>query len=132
MSTRSNIIITDRGARHFLYHHHDGYPEGVGVQLQKCAKQWFDKYSFPWASLIANKLIKDEMGLNDKEYEITTDVHGDIDYLYVVNIKARTIRCYAVRGYDETLSEIARRENLVSIPEWDGTPTMYEPQKKED
>lgn len=33
MSTRCNIIIKDRGDRRiYLYHHHDGYPEGVGSE----------------------------------------------------------------------------------------------------
>ena len=132
MSTRCNIIVTDYGVRHYLYHNSDGYPSGVGVQLKKCAKRWFPGgYGCrTWPSLVANQLVKYEIGLNDKTYEITSGLHGDVNYLYVINLKARTIRGYRVERWDMKISEIVRRENLVRIPEWDGSPTIYEKEKE--
>lgn len=92
MSTRCNIMIEREG--YFpviLYHHHDGYPQGVGYDLHTRLKNieggWYQQE-------IANSLVKD---LND-EYEITSCVHGDIEYLYVINCKEKTLKCYAARG----------------------------------
>lgn len=126
MSTRCNIIINGyRGRRIYLYHHHDGYPEGVGVQLRKVQQEHPNLFRYS-LTYIANYLLKDGLGLNDKEYEITTGLHSDIEYCYVINIKARSLRCYMVPWDFRRDSEIFKRDNLVEIPAWDGKPTKYE------
>lgn len=74
---------------------------------------------------LPNELVKNEAGLNDNEWEITTGVHGDIDYLYVLNCKAGTLRCYR-RFYDD-IDLLLKRDRIVEIPEWkEGSKTMYE------
>jgi hypothetical protein len=134
MSTRCNIIVRERyGSRFILYRHHDGYPEGVGVQLRK-ALELKDGESFSrgtFGHYLVNDLIKDQRGLNDREYEITDCLHSDIDYLYVVNYRTKTLRCYVVNWSDVAdfrinFKKVIRRKNLCEIPAWDGSKTMYE------
>lgn len=133
MSTRCCLIIKSGysdNSRIVLYHHHDGYPEGVGVQLKKVLSGYKDWQIREHAlRFLPNELVKNEAGLNDNEWEITTEVHGDIDYLYVLNCKARTLRCYR-RFYDDidtSLKLLLKRDRIVEIPEWkEGSKTMYE------
>lgn len=96
MSTRCNIKIVQADAEGhidhkcapiWLYHHHDGYPEGVGRELTKVAEQMFYR-----ACDYANRLMRmDEPIYSDantkmNEFEITRGQHGDIDYLYEVTV----------------------------------------------
>lgn len=116
MSTRCNIIIKDHSdERVVLYHHHDGYPEGVGHDLRGFLDKKFSGYWFPWTFGLANSLVKNRCGLFDDEYEITSCIHSDIEFLYVINLKARSLRCYRVE-FGSGLSEIINRRNLVEIP----------------
>lgn len=135
MSTRCCIIVKERyGSRFILYHHQDGYPEGVGVSLRKALDtktgDTFTRGTF--GHYLVNDLIKDQLGLNDKEWEITDALHTDIEFLYVVNFRTKTLRCYAVDWDDHTpdyhidFKKVIRRERLVEIPAWDGGKTMYE------
>lgn len=91
MSTRSVVIIKPQNKSskdYWLYHHHDGYPEGVGFDLLERSKDW----GYWYESSIANQLVKDQ----DDEYEITSGRHTDIDYLYVIDCKKKKIHCYRV------------------------------------
>lgn len=79
MSTRANILITNaQGNESTLYHHHDGYPEGVGRELQRILRHITDEIENPdsMAAFIT---------LQDPTYEPTEGIHGDIDYLYTIN-----------------------------------------------
>ena len=74
-----------------LYHHHDGYPEGVGfnlIQRQKKLKSWD-------GNILINQLVKDATD----EYEIAYLIHTDLDYWYEIDCDRRTIRCWKVKGY---------------------------------
>lgn len=119
MSTRCNIIVKDQfNDRIYLYHHFDGYPEGVGADLKK----FFDQYQ-KWqiqqhGVFLANKLVKNTAGLDDEGYEITTGLHGDIEYLYVINCKAGTLRCYEVPFYldrEDRMKNIATRRHIRNL-----------------
>lgn len=94
MSTRCNIIVKDRYDRFWLYHHHDGYPEGVGEDLKKRMTKVFNEWSGNrlYSEDIVNMLVKD----GDDEYEITTSEHGDIEYLYTIDLEKRTLSYQAV------------------------------------
>lgn len=139
MSTRASIIITpeNRGNRIYLYHHCDGYPLGVGTSLKKTLEKDFKYYWFE--SSIANHLVKggavsmykkskivdgdfilefDENGqyipITDNTFEISNCVHGDVDYVYVINCKFKTLRCY--RKHPGSDRDILYRNELVDIP----------------
>lgn len=89
MSTRCNIIIKDGSDRFYLYHHHDGYPMGVGTELSRFLGDYFKPIgSFHphwYGGSIATALVKgrafypfDKEGKHDDEYEITSGLHGDM------------------------------------------------------
>lgn len=119
MATRCNIIIKDRSNRRiYLYHHHDGYPEGVGADLKKFLEQFQEWQIRQYGGLLANKLVKNQAGLDDEEYEVAPGLHGDIQYLYVINCKAGTLRCYEVPlhlNWEERMKHIATRRNLIDL-----------------
>ena len=78
MSTRATILIKSKrqNEKVRIYHHSDGYPEGVGHDLKEYLKgvKWWDVYD------IANELIKGKCGNKDGGYELTPCQHGDEDY----------------------------------------------------
>ena len=90
MSTRCNIIIKKFTNEVVLYHHYDGYPRGVGIDLVRMFEDDFKKSSKIYIDDVVNKLIKNE---DDKGYEWTTGLHGDIEYLYTIDCDAKTITC---------------------------------------
>ena len=93
MSTRATIRLKEKDNVVNLYHHHDGYPKGVGADLKgrlNNDKKYWDMYSF------ATLLIKD----NADEYELTSGQHGDEAYAYLIDFDAKTITCYKI-GWDE-------------------------------
>ena len=96
MSTRATIRLKEKDNVVNLYHHHDGYPEGVGEDLKQRLNghnnscNYWDMYSF------ATILIKDRKD----EYELTFGQHGDENYAYLVDFDTKTITCYKV-GWDE-------------------------------
>lgn len=113
MSTRCEVRIVEQLSwkkqplEIKLYHHHDGYPEGVGQDLiNLCEKHYkrVDKmFMFQDASHLANLLIKKA----DDEYELTQYRHIDIEYLYIIDINKGTITCKSVY-YKDWNSDHAR------------------------
>ena len=99
MSTRANIVLdSNRYNRIWLYHHWDGYPSGLGVNLMNflADKSGKDAGYNEWyhdSIYLANQLIKDK---DDDGYELTGGQHGDIDYLYKIDTGSRTIWAYEV------------------------------------
>lgn len=97
MSTRANVKITQNGGDTtiWLYHHHDGYPRGLGASMIETLREmgvgddrrWFDAFT------IATHLLKTDEPLysggeceKKNEFELTNAMHGDIEYLYTINI----------------------------------------------
>ena len=97
MGTRCNIIVKAKGKKITLYHHWDGYPEGVGQDLVNKLQKVFDNDYFCHWTHIVNKLVKDR---EDEGYEITTGLHGDIEYLYTIDTDKKTLKFQSV-GYEK-------------------------------
>ena len=76
MGTRCNIKIETGDTTLWIYRHWDGYPAETGNDL---ARKLVNVKS---ADEFISKLI------NDDAYEVTTEQHGDIEYLY--NIRFNT------------------------------------------
>ena len=95
MSTRCCVKVIkefDNGTKEvMLYHHHDGYPEGVGYDLKNRAEYWAKTHpGNSWdIDDIVNTLIKD----TEDEYEYTSYNHIDIEYLYTIDCNKMTIKC---------------------------------------
>lgn len=90
MSTRCNIVIKQNEKDEkpiYLYHHFDGYPEGVGAALKKYLSKLYSLYPLR----VANCLVKCE---EDRGYEITSDLHNDIEYYYVIHCDERKMMTY--------------------------------------
>lgn len=96
MSTRCNVIVKAGNQEIMFYHHCDGYPDGVGIDLAErmervMENKWHDADDF------LDDLVKDA----DYNFSTVCGLHGDIDYLYKVDYNAKTIICHPVRGFDE-------------------------------
>lgn len=97
MATRCNIIVKgkscDKNVKAIIYRHWDGYPSCTGVELQDLLnKQSADYINF---DLFVNGLIIHE----SKSYEYSSSIHGDIEYLYTIDLTKRKIYVQTV-GYD--------------------------------
>ena len=115
MSTRCNVIIKDRfGVEFIFYRHNDGYPKGVAPTLGEFIKlvrtdRLRDNagQSAGWLVVLGyeeyrkyNDLSK--MRTNTKgtnldgwkvgAYEPSSGIHTDIEYLYEIDLAAKTLR----------------------------------------
>ena len=114
MSTRCQIKVTYLQREVLLYHHYDGYPEGVGFDLisrQKKLKTWN-------GNVLVNDMVKDAKD----EYEVAYQVHTDLDYWYEVDCNRKTIRCWKVKGYLlSDHAEVEKGDEISFIPAVDLT-----------
>ena len=107
MSTRCQIKVTYLDKEILIYHHHDGYPQGVGFDLlnrQQRLKSWN-------GSILINDMIKDAK----EEYEIACVVHTDLDYWYEINCNKHTIKCWKVAGYYLSSQAIVKRGEEIDL-----------------
>lgn len=79
MGTRTNIIVEYGATKTFIYRHWDGYPAVTGFDLIKHYRETNGAGEFVSALLGAKRENEDL-----PQYEMTTEVHGDIEFLYVV------------------------------------------------
>ena len=121
MSTRTNIVVRDKYSSLWFYRHSDGYPEGAMPVLQTFIS-WLRRdlirnnvsQSAGWLIILGAiecnaipttgqerksdyKLPKSLEAPKDFKcgsIEPTHHVHGDIEYLYVIDLNAKTISCY--------------------------------------
>lgn len=97
MSTRSNIIVmsVEEDKATYLYHHCDGYPEGVGAHLVARYKNLCDEIGGePSFQAVVDRITA------DSDYEHTDGVHSDIEYLYIVRTDGAEVLCYKVNNWD--------------------------------
>ncbi len=78
VSTRCNIVIENKNDALYLYHHCDGYPEGVGNELLELSNMLK-------SGMMPSDVYDTLVYLYGDYYEITNKLHGDIEYVY--NIK---------------------------------------------
>lgn len=87
MSTRSNIILSNKECRIILYRHHDGYPAENGADIL-AAMRGMNRYG--GLPSIATALLAMRYEKQSYEpaarpiYEITDSIHGDIEWVYEV------------------------------------------------
>lgn len=106
MSTRANIIIKDGYDQLIFYRHSDGYPEGTLPTLDKLMRWVKTGRIRDNVVQAAGWLIK--IGASEYEtpdepdshscygwkvgaYEPTPVVHDDINYLYTIDLDAKTV-----------------------------------------
>ncbi len=119
MSTRTNIVVKSKwGENLWFYRHSDGYPEGAMPTLQQFIG-WIRRgvvrdnaeQAAGWLILIGAmeyqtldpdnfKGEKYEVALETPKdwkcgaYEPACGVHSDIEFLYIIDLEAKTISCY--------------------------------------
>jgi hypothetical protein len=128
MSTRSNILIIKKDSDNKFvvtqyYHHCDGYLEGVGEELRLCAVTGvgFSAISNEELDVNIKKLLSENSQYEQEDnYDFSEKdgIHGDIEYLYVLDIKDDGVlyKCYDVpifTNYDiETLENCELVETM--------------------
>ena len=116
MSTRTNIRIKSNAASYWLYRHHDGYLGEAGADILKIAgslQKQIDENggSHITASDLTSLFLEqtyDATEYSDERpvYELTDNVHGDIEHLYTVELRGTGGRILQV-----TISHAARPAN---------------------
>lgn len=101
MSTRCQIAIKDGNGLHSIkiYKHSDGYPNGVLPTLKPFVKNFVAQrgpdIEYCLAQIVRRFAIKEYSDYNGIEpipayryvgWGIDTELHGDIEYLYVVDL----------------------------------------------
>lgn len=108
MSTRCNVIIKDTGSQLIFYRHSDGYPSGVKptlthfLELVKSDKIRNNaSQAAGWLIMIGNVEYDAGQMPNPEDrlsgwkvwaYEPTDKLHGDIEYLYEIDLTAQTLK----------------------------------------
>ena len=89
MSTRSNTIVKNMKTdeKVYLYRHCDGYLEGAGFDVLDALNKFVTLGKENTIQNIA-EFIKEKC---DGTYEDTDSIHGDIDYLYVIEVDGEDV-----------------------------------------
>ena len=106
MSTRSNTVIKKvdkNGEIEYaqLYRHHDGMPDSLGQWLTECMAEIKAMPDPESEKILRNpvslaKWLAHDDRNDEYEYEGTNlSLHGDIEYLYVIDLTDETITCYS-------------------------------------
>ena len=94
MSTRCCIKVIDNNYNCILYYTHDGYPSGVGADLMHFIYPILQRTNLYTACDIASILVNAEW---DEGYEHVATIITNIEYLYVIDLRTKQIRCFG--GY---------------------------------
>ena len=100
MSTRTNIIVKCGDSTIYLYRHHDGYLSETGADLyEKIRASVGDAEARLTPEGAADRFVRAvfahfyEKQSYEKEpkrvYELTTELHGDIEHCYIVDFTSR-------------------------------------------
>lgn len=120
MSTRSNTVIKDlkTGEEEILYRHFDGYPSGAGFdQLRYLTK--IEDESICKGKKITLDFVKDWFLKNGDGYEETESIHGDVQYVYFVEITGNDdiplrLKAYTTRMFFENDGKSAALKNDIT------------------
>ena len=111
MSTRANIVIKQGARKTYLYHHHDGYMEGLGQALKK----YVEGHDVSDPGRTARSLLRGDARVYDdghNEMERTNGIHADAEYVYTIDSDRGTlsVKRWAFRSNRWSAErEIARR-----------------------
>ena len=112
MSTRCHTIVKKNDKKVYVYRHSDGYPSGAGEDLKSFVEDNKDDI-YNWS---VNDFVV-ELYKYDGGFEIDNNLHGDENYVYIVNLDTCSIKGYHVE-WDVLESDIENSENLEFDYEW--------------
>lgn len=108
MATRANIKIIGSNETVYLYKHNDGYPDGLGNDLKQFITDYgyfsYNYYPFTY------KLLKTYPDIKE-----TNSIHGDISYLYVINLRKKTLECFKCQYEYGEFPKYTRTYNKVEL-----------------
>ncbi|MBQ3349178.1 MAG: hypothetical protein IJG38_02155 [Thermoguttaceae bacterium] len=123
MGTRCNIVINGDKCKHILYGCCDGYPETAGTRL----KSILDSMESGSGDELATRIVQHREPLYYPPptsyfypFEIASAIHQDIEYLYVIDVRKRTVVCYSTAnliGTEMTEESIIGQCRKETIPE---------------
>ena len=123
MSTRCQVKVTNGEQSLTLYHHMDGYPEGILPLI----KEAWDKHGKEWEGARVYKVASMLCAVDPIQFEPLDyhSLHGDIEYYYVVNCKGEshvgaepiwTVTVYEVKmDFDGKLTDKKRLTEIKSV-----------------
>lgn len=112
-----------------LYHHSDGYPEGIGADIVEFLRNRNDGYDTDkpiWeAERIATDMVRGEVLTSkscskpdkvhrDMGYDVAICQHGDCEYGYLIDCDERKVTCYEI--YPDRHPEW-REKDIVEVPD---------------
>lgn len=115
MSTRCHIVVknTTEKKENYVYHHWDGYINGVGKELKEFIK---DKYE---PSIFSADEFCKQLENWDCSYEYENcGIHGDEEYIYYVDINSEE-QAITLSVKEKTVSRIYDENNKTKIVGWD-------------
>lgn len=103
MSTRTNIVIINGQSRVYMYRHSDGYLAECGADLLlKLEAAWGTPDAHYSVEGTADRFLRSLFAeyyeqqsyekTPKKVYELTTELHGDIEHVYYIEFKDSFIR----------------------------------------
>lgn len=111
MSTRANIIIKDKTDKLYFYRHSDGYPSCTGEDLKEFVQGYKTSLRTDLGQSAGWLIVRGHMEYLEGAftgkpspskgmytwkvgaYEPTTCIHGDIEYLYTIDLDTRKLTC---------------------------------------
>lgn len=115
MSTRTVVKILNGKKCCYLYHHHDGYFEGVGFLLAKIMEKYRDGYSISLDNLVKVLLM-------NSSFELTFYKHCDIEYYYEANFEKHTVTGWKADNWKSPMKKTCKTDLIKSYhtnPEMD-------------
>lgn len=138
MSTRANIVIKEGDEKLFFYRHSDGYPGGTMLTLSIFmswlmsgkirnnigqGSGWLILLGAMEYNSIPDYTVKDNYASTSTikapkdwkvgAYEPTTVIHGDIEYLYVIDMDTKTLQCFD--SWNEETGEGITKVDLTAV-----------------
>jgi hypothetical protein len=92
MATRANIILRYGASEVYLYRHWDGYPSETGADILKKATEAGSLNG------LLEALLSERDG-GDRVYELTSGMHGDIEWGYAVEVARDGSLRFGVREF---------------------------------
>jgi hypothetical protein len=145
MTTRANIVVMEGSDKFIFYQHADGYPEGVmpmlmwfieemkGGRIRNNVEQaagWLIVYGRRELDRIMERAVLDNpeneesvhrlYGWKCGTIEPSVDIHGDIEYYYVVDLRKLTAKAYKVTRMPERRMSVLPSTYLKKIEEYNG------------
>lgn len=116
-----------------LYHHSDGDPSGIGKDIKRFIAEKYAGFDIWEADRIATDIVRGrirtlrsiwtfsgdrkEEAVPDINYDVTSCVHGDEEYIYVIDCEERTLKCYDRHLSDASVEETCVPERECEIPD---------------